>query len=296
MLCFSSLSLQQRIKLCAQLVTNEGFGAATMLLESQALRLERQARLRDEAKVAAADTARRAQLAQAEARQAATAAGVAVAAEAGAGVGGGPGDEFSHSAASAASAAAAKAIEAARLATESSEVAAAAAAATVAKGEQWLGADSLAVLLGGLVDCTPEVQAHVTAVEVIKRTCQAVMLQVSVLSEEELKRENQEVRACVRLRKSHYERVRRFCFSCFLVFLCSCVFLFFLEQAPSLRGSQVGVVVLPHCQGHFFSRTIKARREPPRLCRWGDEKSAKGVASPPRASTHRPLSLPNTSG
>lgn len=201
-----------------------------MLLESQALRLERQARLRDEAKVAAADTARRAQLAQAEARQAATAAGVAVAAEAGAGVGGGPGDEFSHSAASAASAAAAKAIEAARLATESSEVAAAAAAATVAKGEQWLGADSLAVLLGGLVDCTPEVQAHATAVEVIKRTCQAVMLQVSVLSEEELKRENQEVRVCVRA-STKLPGV-----SVFLIFSCVCVF---MEQAPNPRGSQV---------------------------------------------------------
>ena len=208
--------LQQRIKLCAQLVTNEGFGAATMLLESQAHRLERQARLRDEAKVAAADTARRAQLAQAEARQAATAAGVAVAAEAGAGVGGGPGEEFSHSAASAASATAAKAIEAARLATEASEVAAAAAAATVAKGEHWLGADSLAVLLGGLVDCTAEVQAHATAVEVIKRTCHAVMLQVSVLSEEELKRENQEVRACV------YEEA---VVSVLLdYYLCSCIF------------------------------------------------------------------------
>ncbi|CAM9913858.1 unnamed protein product, partial [Laminaria digitata] len=149
---------EQRIKLCAQLVTNEGFGAATMLLENQALRLERQARLRSEAKVVAANTARRAQLAQAEARQAATAAGAAVAARAGAGVGGsvgeGSGEEFSPSAASAASAAAAKAIEVARLATEASEVAAAAAAATLAKGEQWLGADSLAVLLGGLVDCT----------------------------------------------------------------------------------------------------------------------------------------------
>lgn len=210
-------SLQQRIKLCAQLVSNEGFGAATMLLESQAYRLERQALLRDEAKVAAADTARRAQLAQAEARQAATAAGVA--AETGAGVEGGPGKEFSLSAACAASATAAKAIEAARLATEASEVAAAAAAATVAKGEQWLGADSLAVLLGGLVDCTAEVQAHATAVEVIKRTCQAVMLQVSVLSEEELKRENQEVRTCVRLTKRQAFHV----FLDFCVFVLLCV-------------------------------------------------------------------------
>ena len=78
------------------------------------------------------------------------------------------------------------------------------------------------------MDCTAEVQAHVTAVEVIKRTCQAVMLQVSVLSEEELKRENQEVRAA--------PKRQAFLFWCFVssFSVCFCLFLFLCVLFPLL--------------------------------------------------------------
>lgn len=186
-------------------MTNDGFALTASLLEKQAARLQLQAQLRAEAKAAATETARRAQMAQVEARQAASAAAAATGGVAAvAGLGGPGGDDLI------AAAAAVRAMKAAAAATEASEAAAASAMSALSKGEQWMGADSLALLLGGLVDCRVDVQAHPVALQVVKRACRAVMVQVSVLSEEELKKENQEVCVFVRKREeSGRERERR---------------------------------------------------------------------------------------
>ena len=181
---------QQRLKRCMQLMNNGGFEAAATLLERQAVRLENQARFRREAKAKAEATARQAQIAQAEARQA-TSAIVGSVAEIGniTGIGNGMGnhenidDNIALRVASAAAAA------------EASEVAAATAASAASKGERWMGAESLSILLGGLVDTRTELHRGSEWVRIIRRTCTAIMRQVSVLSEEELKKENQEVRA-----------------------------------------------------------------------------------------------------
>ncbi|CAM9650657.1 unnamed protein product [Ectocarpus sp. 6 AP-2014] len=196
---------QQRAKVCTIMMDNGTFGAAADLLEQQAARLDSQARRREGVKAAAAETARRAQLAQAEARQAAQNASSP--AEGG---GGGPADK---------EAVVARAVGAARAAGEAAEAAAAEARAlAAAKGEQWLGAESLSVVLAALLECKLGTDAPVgggglpavaqpgggggggnggsgsisPALRVAQRACRAIMKQVRVLSEEELKKESQE--------------------------------------------------------------------------------------------------------
>ncbi|CBJ33399.1 conserved unknown protein [Ectocarpus siliculosus] len=198
---------QQRAKVCTIMMDNGTFGAAADLLEQQAARLDSQARRREGVKAAAAETARRAQLAQAEARQAAQNAPSP--AEGG---GGGPADK---------EAVVARAVGAARAAGEAAEAAAAEARAlAAAKGEQWLGAESLSVVLAALLECKLGTDAPVgggglpavaqpgggggdgggnggsgsisPALRVAQRACRAIMKQVRVLSEEELKKESQE--------------------------------------------------------------------------------------------------------
>ncbi|CAN0313200.1 unnamed protein product, partial [Ectocarpus sp. 8 AP-2014] len=201
---------QQRSKVCTIMMDNGTFGAAADLLEQQAARLDSQARRREGIKAAAAETARRAQLAQAEARQAAQNASSP--AEGG---GGGPADK---------EAVVARAVGAARAAGEAAEAAAAEARAlAAAKGEQWLGAESLSVVLAALLECKLGTDSPVgggglpavaqpgggggggggggnggsggstsPALRVAQRACRAIMKQVRVLSEEELKKESQE--------------------------------------------------------------------------------------------------------
>lgn len=181
-----------------QLMGNGGFENTAVLLERQAARLEIQAKIRAETKATAVEKARRAQVAQAEARQAASAAAVA-ASSGGMGIGNGVKTDHSceddgEDALAAVSEAAIKAVEAAGAATEESEVAAATAASAASKGERWMGAESLAILLGGLVDCRMDLHSRTEVAKIMSRTCRAIMRQVSVLSEEELKKENQEVR------------------------------------------------------------------------------------------------------
>lgn len=86
--------------------------------------------------------------------------------------------------------AAAKAVEAAVAATAAADVASAAAANVAAQAEHWHGSESLAVLLGAISDCLVD---EPTAAQIAARMCKAVMTQVRVLSEEELKKENQDV-------------------------------------------------------------------------------------------------------
>lgn len=190
---------QQRIKRCMQLMSNGGFENTAVLLEKQAARLEGQARTRAETKAAAVEKARRAQVAQAEARQAASIAAVA-ASGGGIGIRNGVKNDYNcedsgEDMLAAVSEAAIKAVEAAGAATEESEEAAATAASAASKVERWMGAESLAILLGGLVDYRVDLHSRTEVAKVVSRTCRAIMRQVSVLSEEELKKENQEVRA-----------------------------------------------------------------------------------------------------
>lgn len=169
-------------------MANGGFASTAALLEKQAHRLSRQKQQRAELKATALEAARIAHAAQAEARQANSKAQPSQSKDAAASDG--PDEE-------AATAAALKAMQVAGAATEASDNAAARASAATAKGENWMGADSLAILLGGLVDCRLDVHAATAPLQVVLRTCRAVMHQVGVLSEEELKKENQEV--CVGL-------------------------------------------------------------------------------------------------
>lgn len=162
-------------------MANGGFASTAALLEKQAHRLTRQAQQRAELKAAALEAARIAHAAQAEARQANSKAQPS------------PSKDAAASDEEAATAAALKAMQVAGVATEASDNAAARASAATAKGENWMGADSLAILLGGLVDCRLDVHAATAPLQVVLRTCRAVMLQVNMLSEEELKKENQEV-------------------------------------------------------------------------------------------------------
>ena len=183
------------------LMGNGTFLAVADLLEKQTERLDAQARLRERAKAAALDTGRRAQLAQAEARQAALNA---------AGAAGGD----------AARTAAVGAEEAARAAARAAEAAVAEARRlALDRGEQWLGADALGTLLAALLECqlvmeggpgwtSPTVggvgrragvvggggSGGASPLQVVQRTCKAIMLQVGVLSEEELKKESPDVR------------------------------------------------------------------------------------------------------
>lgn len=170
-------------------MANGGFASTAALLEEQAHRLSRQAQQRTELKAAASQASKIAHAAQAEARQASSRTTSSRSSDADPG----PPDSRDEEAATAA---ALKAMQVAGVATEASDTAAARASAATAKGEHWMGADSLAVLLGGLVDCRLDAHAAMAPLQVVVRTCKAVMLQVSVLSEEELKKENQEVSVC----------------------------------------------------------------------------------------------------
>lgn len=105
--------------------------------------------------------------------------------------GGGVGDASASSRAAELAAKAVEAVEAAVAANAALESAAAAAAAAAAQGEQWLGSEPLAILLGAVADCL--VEQPPSAVHIAMQMCNAVMIQVEVLSEEELKKENQDV-------------------------------------------------------------------------------------------------------
>ncbi|CAM9396742.1 unnamed protein product, partial [Scytosiphon promiscuus] len=180
---------EQRLKVCHMMMANGAFSEAAGLLEQQASRLRVQAKLRWEMKAAAAETAKLAQIAQVEARLAAL-----VASSSGGTGGGDLADK------EAATAAAVRAATAARVAADNAEAAAVKARATAAaKGEQWLGADSLAVFLAGLLECRLSDGGAALpggggggggSLQVAQRACRAIMMQVRVLSEEELKKES----------------------------------------------------------------------------------------------------------
>lgn len=202
-------------------MVNGTFLAVAVLLEQQTERLDGQARLRERAKAAAVEMGRRAQLAQAEARQAALNASSSKRAAAAAGSGGSGGEGGD-----AARAVAVRAAEAARAASQDSEAAVAEARRLAAEkgAEQWLGADALATLVTALIECRiameggaawtaaaagggggvhpndggggggGDASASSSPLQVAQRTCKAIMMQVGVLSEEELKKESPDVR------------------------------------------------------------------------------------------------------
>lgn len=62
--------------------------------------------------------------------------------------------------------------------------------------EHWMGATSMCVLLEGLTDSNVDApRTREAAARITRRICAAMMLQIASLSEEELERENQQVRA-----------------------------------------------------------------------------------------------------
>lgn len=158
---------------------NGGFKGVATLLDQQTVRLQRQAKLRADAKATKENKARRAQLARAEAKQAKQNLDFLV-------TGANAGDLES------AEAAVEKAVEAAVLATANSERASAAAAAACSTdaGEHWMGAESMAIILGAVAEC--RLEQPPTAIAVVVKICQAMMMQVAVLTEEELKKESQD--------------------------------------------------------------------------------------------------------
>lgn len=204
--------------------------AVAVLLEKQTERLDSQARLRERAKACAVEMARRAQVAQAEARQAALNAAAAAAAseeEEGSSTSAGGGGE---GAGGAARAVAARAAEEARAASRAAEAAVAEARRLAAEkgAERWLGAEALSTLLAALLECrlvmdgglawtagggavhpndgaaggdaaaAAAAAAVSSPLQVAQRTCRAIMMQIGVLSEEELKKESPDVRGkCV---------------------------------------------------------------------------------------------------
>ena len=159
-----------------QLVTNGGLAAASVFLENQASRLDHQAKKRAEAKATATISARRARIARAK-------AGLDTDASI---------SDLCHSVASASSA---KALEVVRAATLASEAAAASVASSAVNCERWIGAHPLSILLAGLTDgdAFPPARRN-SGVNIVKRTCAAIMSQVRVLSKEELEEEHHEVR------------------------------------------------------------------------------------------------------
>lgn len=188
---------------------NGTFLAVAVLLEKQTERLDSQARLRERAKATAVEMARRAQVAQAEARQA-----TLNASESSGSGSGGPSGEGGD----AARAAAGRAVQAARAASQASEAAIAEARRLAAEkgAERWLGADALSTLLAALLECRMVMEAGAgwtapaggagvrqndgggaaalsSPQQVAQRTCKAIMMQVGVLSEEELKKESPDV-------------------------------------------------------------------------------------------------------
>lgn len=189
------------------LMVNGAFSAVADLLEKQTARLDHQARVREGAKTTAAEMARRAQMAQAEARQAAALNAASEEQD------GSSGEKNK----AAATTVAVTALEAAVVANQAAEAAAAEArTVAMAKGETWLGAEALATLLAGLLECRlvdaaswagtgagvhqggggggGGASSNSAPVQVAQRACRAIMMQVGVLSEEELKKENQDVR------------------------------------------------------------------------------------------------------
>lgn len=240
------------------LMGNGAFSATADLLEKQTARLAHQARLREGAKTTAVEMARRAQVAQAEARQAAAQNAAASEEQDGGGLGGGdggPGGPGGEKKRAAAATAAVVALEAAVVANQASEAAAAEARTlATAKGEVWLGAEALATLLAGLVECRLVDGASWTGAgagapgaigvggggihqggggggassssapsKVAHRACKAIMKQVGVLSEEELKKENQDVR----ISKIVWLAFFRCVFSCVFYVLLGCAWWLF---------------------------------------------------------------------
>lgn len=240
-------------------MSNGAFSAAADLLEKQTARLAHQARVREGARTTAVEMARRAQVAQAEARQAATLNAAAASGEHDGGDGGGPGGEKKRAAATTA---AVMTLEAAVVANQASEAAAAEARTlATAKGEVWLGAEALATLLAGLVECRlvdgaswtgggaagagpgagvvgagmhqggggGGASSSSTPSKVAHRACKAIMKQVGVLSEEELKKENQDVRIYIYVCVYHVVWLAcvDFCSLC-VCLLCVCLFCVFL--------------------------------------------------------------------
>lgn len=192
---------------------NGTFLAVAVLLEKQTERLDSQARLRERAKATSVEMARRAQVAQAEARQATLNASESSGSGSGSG---GPSGEGGD----AARAAAGRAVQAARAASQASEAAIAEARRLAAEkgAERWLGADALSTLLAALLECRMVMEAGAgwtapaggagvrqndgggggaaalsSPQQVAQRTCKAIMMQVGVLSEEELKKESPDV-------------------------------------------------------------------------------------------------------
>lgn len=196
-------------------MVNGTFLAVAALLEKQTKRLDTQARLRERVKAAAVEMARRAQVAQAEARQATLNASES-SSSSGSGGGGGEGGD-------AARAVAATAAEAARAASQAAEAAAAEARRLAAEkgAERWLGAEALSTLLSALLECRMVMEGGAawtappggrvvrpndsrgsgddddvplsSPLQVTQRTCKAIMMQIGVLSEEELKKESPDV-------------------------------------------------------------------------------------------------------
>eukprot|EP00903_Cladosiphon_okamuranus_P009694 g9223.t1 len=195
---------EQRQRVCQILMVNGTFLAVAVLLEKQTERLDSQSRLRERAKAAAVEMARRAQVAQAEARQATLNASDSSSSGSGGGGGGAEGD-------------ADRAVEAARAASRASEAALAEVRRLAAEkgAERWLGAEALSTLLAALLECRLLMEggpgwtapagggvrphdgggaggnaALSSPLQVAQRTCKAIMMQVGVLSEEELKKES----------------------------------------------------------------------------------------------------------
>lgn len=240
---------------------NGTFLAAAVLLEKQTERLDSQARLRERAKASAVELARRAQVAQAEARQA-----TLNASEVSAGGGaGGPGEGGNT-----ARTVAMRAVEAARVASQAAEDAVAEARRLAAEkgAERWLGADALSTLLAALLECRMVMEggAEWTAaaggggarpidggggngdaalsspVQVAQRTCKAIMMQVGVLSEEELKKESPDVSV---LECSGRPRVGT---NVFDLLCCSRVHLVYASWSHGVRVAMVtGLPVMDGC-------------------------------------------------
>ncbi|CAM9345784.1 unnamed protein product, partial [Choristocarpus tenellus] len=146
---------QQRVVRCKQFMSNGGFTALAILLEKQAAHLAKQAKDRAAEKVALDKAG--------SGSRAGTSGGVGGPG----GVGQGGQRELNGSGSGAG------------------------AGASGVSGERWLGAEKIYILLSGLVEAVAgELNVRVKAVAM--RVCTAVMEQIKVLTEEELKKENQE--------------------------------------------------------------------------------------------------------
>lgn len=185
---------QHRIKLCQMFMANGGFEVVAKVLDGQAKRLKHLADQRAAAKASVKQKERLAQLAMNDARQAQQAVISLKAANKG-------GEELDK-----AQAHARDTLDTARAARAASEKAKSTAAAICAAstpgqpggaggagGQYHVGVNAagLSIVVGALADC--RLDASPNAVGVVVKTCTAVMSQVGVLTDEALKKENQDV-------------------------------------------------------------------------------------------------------